>query len=257
MNLDLGGRVAFVTGASSGIGRAAALGFADEGARIAVGYHSNHANAEAVAEEALRRGASAAISVPLDLADPDTLDLAIETVRSRLGAIHVLVNNAVRWPEWQAPDETFETAPPQRFVDSVAANLVGPYLLARQAVSDMRRVDWRRIVHVSTGLVEDGFPANAAYGAAKSGLHGLTRFMSRELARAGIFTNLVRAGFTPAGKPFPPEIVALAADAAATKRVTEPDDVARAIVFLCSSANSNITGELVRVDGHFLAPLTQ
>src|SRR4029450_3473882 len=150
-----------------------------------------------------------------------------------------------------------EPAPPPRLPASLPANLAGPSLLARHAVSDMRRVGWGRIVHVSTGLVEDGFPANAAYGAAKSGLHGLTRFMSRELARAGIFTNLVMAGFTPAGKPFPAEIGALAAEAAATKRVTEPDDVARAIVFLCSSANSNITGELVRVDGHFLAPLAQ
>ena len=119
----------------------------------------------------------------------------------------------------------------------------------------MRATGWGRIVNVSTGLVEDGFPANVSYGAAKAGLHGMTRFMSRELASAGILTNVVMPGFTPADKDFPGAMIDLAATAAATKRVTHPEDVARTIVFLCSSANSNATGELIRVDGHFLAPL--
>lgn len=69
------------------------------------------------------------------------------------------------------------------------ANLVGPYLLARAVVADMRQHGWGRIVHVSTGLVEDGFPGGAAYLAAKAGLHGLTRVMSRELAAAAIRTD--------------------------------------------------------------------
>ncbi|MFD0635734.1 SDR family NAD(P)-dependent oxidoreductase [Catenulispora yoronensis] len=86
---------------------------------------------------------------------------------------------------------------PERFAASVTANLLGPYLLARAAVTDMRARGWGRIVNVSTGLVEDGFPGNVSYVAAKSGLHGLTRVMSRELAAAGILTNVVMPGFTP------------------------------------------------------------
>jgi 3-oxoacyl-[acyl-carrier protein] reductase len=255
MNLELANKVVFVTGASSGIGRATALAFAEEGAAVAVGYHSRREEAAAVVVEALVRGASKAKAFALDLATPESLDAAVDDVHLELGPIQVLVNNAVSWPEWQAADELFETTPPQRFIESVTANLVGPYLLARRAVADMRAAGWGRIVHVSTGLVEDGSPANVAYGAAKSGLHGMTRFMSRELARAGIFTNVVMAGFTPADRPFPADMLELAANAAATKRVTAPADVARTIVFLCSAANSNTTGELVRVDGHFLAPL--
>jgi NAD(P)-dependent dehydrogenase (short-subunit alcohol dehydrogenase family) len=73
----------------------------------------------------------------------------------------------------------------------VNANLVGPYLLTRAVVADMRQHGWGRIVHISTGLVEDGFPGGATYLAAKAGLHGLTRVMSRELAAAGILTNIV------------------------------------------------------------------
>jgi 3-oxoacyl-[acyl-carrier protein] reductase len=255
MKLGLDNRVTLVTGASSGIGRATALAFAEEGARLAIGYHTHDTEADAVVEEALRRGAAAAVPVHLDLGDMSSLDAAVAHVHDHLGPIEVLVNNAVRWPDWQSPNELFETTPLTRFTDSVAANLVGPYVLARCAVADMRNAGWGRIVNVSTGLVEDGFPANVAYGAAKSGLHGMTRFMSRELARAGILTNVVMAGFTPGDKPITAEMRSLAATAAATKRVTEPDDVARTIVFLCSTANTNTTGEMIRVDGHFLAPL--
>jgi 3-oxoacyl-[acyl-carrier protein] reductase len=256
MNLGLDQKVVFVTGASSGIGRATTLTFAEEGARVAIGYHTNESAARAVADTAVEHGATGALPVQLDLADPPTLEHAIEVIRATLGPLHVLVNCAVWWPEWQPEGERFEEAPTDRFVNSVQANLVGPYLLARLAVGDMRTRGWGRIIHVSTGLVEDGFPANVSYGAAKAGLHGLTRFMSRELARAGILTNVVMAGFTPADKPIPSAVRELAATAAATKRVTQPDDVARTIVFLCSAANSNTTGELIRVDGHFLAPLT-
>ena len=255
MHIGLDGRVVFVTGASSGIGRATALAFAQEGARLAIGYHSSAERGQQVANHAIELGAANAIAVPLDLIDPATLDAAVERVRDELGPIDVLVNNAVRWPDWPAEGELFETAPTHRFSDAVSANLVGPYLLSRAAVADMRSTGWGRIVHVSTGLVEDGFPMNVSYGAAKAGLHGMTRFMSRELAHAGILTNVVMAGFTPDDKPMPPAMLERAAQAAATKRVTTPDDVARTVVFLCSAANTNTTGELIRVDGHFLAPL--
>ncbi|MFI7047910.1 SDR family NAD(P)-dependent oxidoreductase [Streptosporangium sandarakinum] len=253
MQLGLAGKVVLVTGASTTIGRATALAFADEGAHVAVGYHTNLKAAEETAAEAERRGATA-ITWRLDLGDPGSLHAAIGQVRDRLGPISVLVNNAVRWPDWPEPGELFETAPPERFTTSVIANLVGPYLLARAAVADMREHGWGRVVHVSTGLVEDGFPGNVSYVAAKAGLHGLNRVMSRELAAAGILTNVVMPGFTPGDRPMPQELLDKAAAAAATGRVTHPGDVARMIVFLCSAANTNTTGEAIRTDGHFLSP---
>ncbi|MFB9626879.1 SDR family NAD(P)-dependent oxidoreductase [Nonomuraea helvata] len=255
MNVDLGlaGKVVLVTGASTAIGKATALAFAEEKANIAVGYHSNAQAAAETVALAEQRGARA-IRWQLDLGQPDSLQIAVEHAREELGPIDVLVNNAVRWPDWPQPDELFETAPPERFTTSVNANLIGPYLLARAVVADMRSHGWGRIVNVSTGLVEDGFPGNVSYIAAKAGLHGLTRVMSRELAASGILTNVVMPGFTPADKPLPPELIEQAGTAAATRRVTHPDDVARMIVFLCSTANTNTTGEAIRTDGHFLSP---
>ncbi|MFF3445273.1 SDR family NAD(P)-dependent oxidoreductase [Streptosporangium sp. NPDC002721] len=129
-----------------------------------------------------------------------------------------------------------------------------PYLLARAVLADMRASGWGRIVNVSTGLVEDGFPGNVSYVAAKAGLHGLTRVMSRELASAGILTNVVMPGFTPADKAMPQHLLDKAGEAAATKRVSHPGEAARMIVYLCSAANTNTTGEAIRTDGHFLTP---
>ncbi|PRY02338.1 SDR family NAD(P)-dependent oxidoreductase [Allonocardiopsis opalescens] len=253
MELGLQDRVVLVTGASTAIGRATALAFADERARVAVGYHSNAAAAAETVALAERRGARA-VPWRLDLGEPGSLAAAVEQVRAELGPVDVLVNNAVRWPDRPAPGERFETAPPRRFTDSVTANLTGPYLLARAVVGDMRARGWGRIVNVSTGLVEDGFPGSASYVAAKAGLHGLTRVMSRELASAGILTNVVMPGFTPGERAMPPGLMAKAEAAAATGRVSRPEDVAAMVVFLCSAANTHTTGEAVRTDGHFLSP---
>lgn len=251
MELGLADRVVLVTGASAGIGRATALAFAREGARLAIGYHASEAQALAVAELAESLGSPRAKPWYLDITDPGGLDEAVLHARGQLGPIAVLVNNAVAWPSWPDPGEMFETAPAARMTTSLQANLEAPYRLSRAVVADMRAAGWGRIAHVSTNLVEDGFPGNVSYIAAKSGLHGLTRVMSRELAPAGILTNVVMPGFTPDDKPIPEAVQAQAANGAATGRVTKPDDVARMIVFLCSGANTQTTGEAIRVDGHF------
>jgi 3-oxoacyl-[acyl-carrier protein] reductase len=198
----------------------------------------------------------AALAVPLDLADEGSITGAVRAVTAGYDAVDILVNNAVAWPDFPAPGERFETAPVEQFRKSLRANLEGHYLLTRALIGAMRGQGWGRVVHVSTGLVEDGMPGGSAYITAKSGLHGLTRTMARELARDGVLTNLVMPGFTMyPGRPMPEDIVAKASAAAATGRTTRPEDVASLIVFLCSEANGHVNGERIRVDGHFIAPL--
>ncbi|MFC5748314.1 SDR family NAD(P)-dependent oxidoreductase [Actinomadura rugatobispora] len=253
MELGLTDKTVLVTDAGSGIGRATALAFVEEKACVAVGYHTDREAAEETAALAVKRGGHA-ISFRLDPARPEELEAAVEDARWELGPISVLVNNAVRRPGRAIPGELFETAPAERFTASVNANLIGPYLLARAVVADMREERWGRIVNVSTGPVEDGFSDSTPYIAAESGLHGLTRAMSRELACAGILSNLVMPGFTPGDEHVPPELIEKPGRAAATRAINRSDDVARLIVFLCSAANTNTTGEVIRTDGHFLSP---
>lgn len=252
MDFGLKDKVVLVTGASGVIGKATAVAFAAEGAAVAVAYHADEKRAKATLAEVNALGARGC-TVQLDLSDETSISESVDVVGSRLGDPSVLVNNAVEWPGFPQAGDLFETTPSEKMRRSLKVNLEGPYLLSREVVSRMRKSRWGRIVHVSTGLVVDGNVGGAPYVAAKSGLHGLTRVMSRELAPAGILTNVVMAGFVPAGR-IPRERTDPIAEAAATRRVTEPQEVAKAIVFLCSGGNTNITGELIRVDGHFLTP---
>jgi 3-oxoacyl-[acyl-carrier protein] reductase len=260
MDMGLQGIAVMVTGSSSRIGRATAVAFAREGARVVVTYHRDRAAGEMTARR-VEAADGTALLVQLDLADEASIEAAVHTVRETVGEVGVLVNNAVAWPGFPEPGERFETAPVERFRASLRANLEGHYLLARAVVGGMRAQGWGRIVHISTGLVEDGLPGASAYVAAKAGLHGLTRTMSRELARDGILTNLVMPGFTreASDQRELPERVRQVADkareATATGRLSEPEDTASLIVYLGSRANTHVTGELIRADGHFLAPL--
>lgn len=251
MDLGLLGRHVLVTGASGHIGRAIAVAFAAEGARVVVGYHARADGARETAAAVEARGGTAML-LRLDLSDGSSVASAADRLLAKFGGVDVLVNNAVAWPT-PAPGELFEDAPLHRLRDSLEANLMGHYALTQALVGPMRSRGWGRIVHVSTGLVEDGFPGSAAYTTPKAALHGLTRTMSRELASAGILTNVVMAGFVP--RPgTPQELIEQTSQAAAIGRTSTAEEVASAIVFLASCANTNITGELIRADGHFLAP---
>jgi 3-oxoacyl-[acyl-carrier protein] reductase len=252
MNLGLEGRRVLVTGASRGIGRAIALAFGREKARVAV---TSHADLAGLQETRRQLGSAETIGLRLDLADGTSIASVASALLKRWGAVDVLVNNAVAWPGLAGADELFENAPVERFRDSLRANLEGPYLLTRALVGSMRDAGWGRVVHISTGLVEDGMPGASAYVAAKAGLHGLTRTMARELARVGILTNLVMPGFTLVeGRDVPRSVIDRVTMAAATGRTTTPQDVANVVVFLGSPANTHVNGEQLRVDGHFLAP---
>jgi NAD(P)-dependent dehydrogenase (short-subunit alcohol dehydrogenase family) len=248
MDLGLAGRRVLVTGASGNIGRAVALAFVAEHAHVALAYHSNEQAAQDIAAEITAKGGTSAV-VWLDLSDTLSITQAVATVEQALGGLDVLVNNAVVRPPRASAAELFEDLPLGLMRRTVEANLIGQFALSQAAVRPMRASGWGRVVHVSSGLVVDGLPGSSAYTTPKAALHGLTRTMSRELAPAGILTNVVMAGLVP--RPdLPQAVIDRASRSSAIGRPSRAHEIARLIVFLCSAANGNITGELIRADGH-------
>ena len=249
MDLGLKGMVAVVTGGSSGIGAAVARTFAAEGAKVALTYCHDADGAARTVREIARFG-SEAMSVRYDLNDDHSIERAMKEIGGRWGEIHVLVNNAVRWPEIrQLP---FEDVPPASWRQEIRANLEGYYLTIQQALPYIRKAGWGRIINISTGLAEDGMPGSASYTAAKAGLHGLTATLAKELGPEGIYVNVVMPGLTMTEKAlqrFPDEMLERERMKVPTRKHSVPDDIAKLVVFLGSRANGNINGECIRVSG--------
>lgn len=251
MELGLANRVVLVTGSSSGIGRATALAFGREGARVGITYRSQRQQAEETARQVIEAGGQA-IVVAYDLAHEETIKEAVETIGQQWGHIDVLVNNAVQWGSLEEMGKRFEEIPMSSWKSTLDLSLAGVYYTLQQVIPLMRTQSWGRIVNVSSNVAEDGIPGAGAYAAAKAGLHGLTRVLARELGPAGILSNVVMPGFTLTERnrdQFPQAMQAAVAQQTPTGRLTRPEDVAALIVFLGSAANSHVNGETIRCTG--------
>lgn len=246
MDLQLENRVALVTGGSRGIGRAATLLLAREGARVALTYRSRADDAAAVVAEA----GDEAMAVPLDLTDAASIRDAVAAVLDRWGRIDLLVSNAidpaglVLWPP-----TPFEEQPATEFF---RANLDGPYTVAQAVVPAMRAQGFGRIVLVSGTSGADGRPFAAPLSVVKAALHGLTRTLAKELGQAGVLVNAVLPGTTlteQIAERLPDAIRAARAEESPIRRLLTPEEVVPMIAFLGSPMNTGVTGELVRVSG--------
>lgn len=249
MDTELKGRVALVTGASSGIGAATARAYGREGARVALTYRGSREKALQVAS-AIEAEGGEALAVPLDLEDLGTVEEAVTAVADHWGGIDILVANAVRWSSAGPPDPSvrFEDVPLDEWQTMINANLVGAAAQVRAVLPGMRARNWGRIVLISSGIAEEGLPGPGPYGTAKSGLHGLARSLAWEAGRDGILVNVVAPGFTltDSRPPVPRAVIDALASHTPTRRLSSADDVAGLVVFLGSGANGNLTGEVVR-----------
>jgi NAD(P)-dependent dehydrogenase (short-subunit alcohol dehydrogenase family) len=249
MDTGLKGRVVLVTGASKGIGAAAARAFGGEQARVAITYHGDHEGARQVALSVEAAGGEAMV-VPFRLEDPSTAAAAVQAITERWGGVDVLVANAVDWggDAPPGPGVRFEDVPLERWQRMISANLIGTVAVVRSALPSMRRNRWGRIVLVSSSVAEEGLPGPGPYGTAKSGLYGLSRGLAWQGGPDGILVNVVAPGFTltESRPPIPDAVINALAAGTPTRRLSDPGDVARLIVFLGSNANRNLTGELIR-----------
>ncbi|MBN2576320.1 MAG: 3-oxoacyl-ACP reductase FabG [Deltaproteobacteria bacterium] len=247
---DLAGRVALVTGASRGIGRAVALALAARGARVIVNFAHNEAAAEKTVAAIAKTGGEA-VAMRFDVADGAAVDAAVKDVVSSAGGIHILVNNAgvaVNTLTLGAKDADFRRA--------VDVNLGGTFNCTRAALRSLIRAPGGgRIVNITSVLGEGGSAGQAPYVAAKAGIIGLTKSWAREYASRGLTVNAVSPGvidtdMTAAEMPAMRREEVL--KTIPLGRIGTPEDVAHVVAFLAGPTASYITGQVVRVNGGLL-----
>jgi NAD(P)-dependent dehydrogenase (short-subunit alcohol dehydrogenase family) len=241
-------RVAIITGAGQGIGRAFAKAFAAHGA-IAVIAEGNRERGEAVAAEiAAAGGRSRAIAT--DVANPDSVAAMAKAVEEDFGRIDILINNAAIFSTLEM--RPFDQIPLEGWEDVLRVNVTGAFLCARAVVGVMRRARFGRIINMASGAVTLGRPNYLHYITSKAALDGMTRSLARELGPHGItvnailpgatFTEIERKTVTPEQKE---RIIALQC----IPRPEGADDLVGTALFLASDAASFLTGQALTVDG--------
>jgi 2-hydroxycyclohexanecarboxyl-CoA dehydrogenase len=243
MTRSLGDRVAVVTGAGSGIGRAIAIRLAEDTARIAVWDINGAGAAETVS--LIEAAGGTAIAIEADCSDKAAIHAAAEETRARLGPIAILVNNA-----GIAPFTRFVDIDDDLFDKVIRINLRGPYLVMKELVPDMLAAGWGRIINITSSSVQTGSPAQGHYVASKGGLMGMTKALALELAPTGITVNMVPPGFidTPMLRAAPIDVEAFA-KTLPMQRIGQPEDIAAACAYLASEEASYITGQTISTNG--------
>lgn len=241
----MGGRVALVTGASRGIGRAVALALVADGHRVAVGYVSD---SEAAGETcaAVESVGGEARPVQVDVSSPASVDAAFTLVEDGLGKVEVLVSNAGVYR-----DGLVLRMADDQWAQVLRTNLDGAFHLVRRAVPAMVKARWGRIVLVGSVVALSGSAGQANYGAAKAGLVGLARAVARELGPRGITANVVAPGpiVTAMTEALDPRRRDQMTELVPLGRFGTPEEVAAAVAFLCSDAAGYVSGAVVPVDG--------
>jgi 3-oxoacyl-[acyl-carrier protein] reductase len=243
--MRLSTKVAIVTGAGQGIGRAISLGLAREGARVVVA-DINKRGAESVAAE-LEKAGGQALSCHVDVSKVDSVDELKETTLQRFGSIDILVNNAGIYPVCSLAEMAEEVW--DRVIDT---NLGGNFLCSRAVVPYMRSAKAGRIISVSSTIAYKGAKNGAHYAASKGGIIGFVKALARELAPDGITVNAICPGVTdtaqPRGHRSEEELLSQAKNIP-LGRIGEAEDMAGPVVFLASDAAAYITGQALMVTG--------
>jgi NAD(P)-dependent dehydrogenase (short-subunit alcohol dehydrogenase family) len=238
-------KVAIVTGAGQGIGRAISMGLAREGAKIVVA-DINRQGAEAVAAELEQAGAQS-LACQADVSKVDPVEQLKDEALHRFGRIDILVNNAGIYPVCPITEMTAEVW--DRVIDT---NLGGNFLCSRAVVPHMRSGNGGRIICVSSTVGYRGAKKGTHYAASKAGIIGFVKALARELAPDGITVNAICPGITdtaqPRGHRTEEELFSLASTIP-LGRIGQPEDMVGPVLFLASDAASYITGQALMVTG--------
>lgn len=246
--MELAGKAAIVTGASSGIGRAIALALAAEGASVAANYARDAAGAGSTVEE-IEAGGGKAFTIQADISNPEEVKNLVSEAVGRFGRLDVMVNNAGverKMPFLETPIEVWE--------EVIAVNLTGPWLGCQEAARQMvKQGGPGRIISISSVHEDLAMPTNSPYCAAKGGLRMLTRTIAVELAPHSITVNNVAPGAieTPMDATLeqdPGQMETLLSEIP-LGRMGKPEEVANLALYLASDAAAYVTGSTFFVDG--------
>ena len=252
LNRSIPGRTAIITGAASGMGRATARLFAREGANVVVSDR-DLAGATAVADEIeadrTENGAvGEAMSVELDVADPDAIERTVQQTVERFGGVDIIVNNAGFSIRLELEDAAYDA----KWASAIDVMLSAHQRMVRAALPHLRKSDAPRIVNIASTEGLGATPNNTAYAVAKHGVIGLTRGMATDLGPEGITVNCICPGpiHTAITERFPDQDKTIFAKRrTALKRYGEPEEVANMTLSLVLPAASYITGATIPVDG--------
>jgi 3-oxoacyl-[acyl-carrier protein] reductase len=243
VTLDLTGRVALVTGASRGIGRAVALALASSGAKVVAAARADHAQGTA---DAIADAGGEAVPAVVDVTDPASIQAMAELALARFGRVDVLVNNA-----GIARDQLMLRMKREDWDLVLATNLTGAFTCTQAVLKTMVRQRSGRIISIASVVGQMGNAGQANYAASKAGLIGFSKALAREVASRNITVNVVAPGFVetdmtraltePAKGDWTSQIP--------LGRLGTPEDVAAAVCFLASDAASYITGQVLAVNG--------
>ena len=237
-------RIAFITGASRGIGRACALALSAAGARVALAARGVDQLEEVAAE--IRANGGDAYVAPVDMASKDSIREALARTAREFGVVTILVNNA-----GITRDSLALRMKREDWESVIATNLSGPFFACQAAMQGMMKERWGRIVNISSVVGESGNAGQANYAASKAGLIGLTKSLAQEIASRNITVNAVAPGFidTDMTSVLAPDLKEKMLGVIPLKRFGTPEDVAAAVKFLASEEAGYITGHVLDVNG--------